>query len=89
MILLFPLLFIEIDPDILRFKSQPVLGIWSSLVVLNSIQRFYPVRIRSKLACFFLAYVPENPNMFSASAPSSETVSMCFALWDGQPVFFV
>ena len=61
----------EIDPDILMFKSQPVLDIWSSLVVLNSLQRFHPVRIGSKLACCFLAYVPENPNMFSASAPSS------------------
>jgi len=40
----------EIDPDILRFKSQPVLGLWSSLVVLNSLQRFHPVRIGSKLA---------------------------------------
>ena len=61
----------EIDPDILRFKSQPVLDIWSSLVVFDSRQRFHPVSIGSKLACFFLAYVPENPNMFSASAPSS------------------
>jgi len=81
----FASLSMQIDPDILRFKSQPVLDIWSSLVVLNSLQRFHPVRIGSKLTCFFLAYVPQNPNMFSASAPSS-IMSLLSRFWIQEPM---
>ena len=65
----FSTLFVEIEPDILRFTNQPVLGILSSLMAFNSIQRFHPVRIGAKLACCFLAYAPVNPNMFSANDP--------------------
>ena len=61
----------EIEPDILRFTSQPFLGVLSLLMALHSVQRFQPVRIGAKLACCFLAYAPVNPNMFSASDPSS------------------
>ena len=81
----FSSLFIEIEPDILRFKSQLILGILSSLMVLNSIQRFHPVRIGSKIAFFFLAYVPVIPNMFSASDPSS-IISLLSRFWIQDPM---
>ena len=67
----FSTLFVDMEPDILSFKIQPVLGILSSIVELNSTQRFHPVRIGARLACFFRAYVPVNPNMFSANDPNS------------------
>jgi len=78
-----PLLF-EIEPDILRFTSQPSLGIFSVLVVLNSVQRFHPARIGARLACCFLAYVPVKPNMFSVSYPSS-IMSLLLRLWIQDP----
>ena len=71
LILLFPLCLLKRTPAILRFKIQPVLGILSSVMVLNSNQRLHPVRIGAKLACFFRAYAPANPNVFSANDPSS------------------
>jgi len=54
----FSTVLVEMEPAILRFVSQPSWGIFSVLVVLNSIQRFNPVRIGARLACCFLAYVP-------------------------------
>jgi len=79
-------LLIEIEPDILRFTSQPSLGISSVLVVLNSVQRFHPARIGARLACCFLAYVPVKPNMFSVSDRSS-IMSPLSRLWIQDPTF--
>jgi len=54
--------------------------------VLNSIQRFHPVRIGARLACCFLAYVPANPNIFSVSDPSN-IMSLLSRLWIQAPTF--
>jgi len=55
-------------------------------VVLNSVQRFHPVRIGARLACCFLAYARVKPNMFSASEPSS-IISLLSRLWIQDPTF--
>ena len=82
----FSALFVEIEPDTLRFTSQSFLGILSLLMALNSVQRFQPVRIGAKLACCFLVYAPVNPNMFSTSDPIS-IVSLLSRLWIQDPMF--
>jgi len=82
----FPTMLVKMEPAILRFVSQQCWGIFSVLVVLNSIQRFHPVRIMARLACCFLAYVPANPNMFSVSDPSN-IKSLLSRLWIQEPMF--
>ena len=82
----FSTLFIDIAPDILRFKIQPALGILSSVVELNSTHRFHPVRIRARLACFLRAYVPVNPNTISANDPNS-IISLLSKLCIQDPMF--
>ena len=54
--------------------------------MLNSVQRFHPVRIGARLACCFLAYVSVKPNMFSVSDPSS-IISLLSRLWIQDPTF--
>ena len=82
----FSTVLVEMEPAILRFVSQPSWGICSVLVVLNSIQRFHPVRIGARLACCFLAYVPAKPNMFAVSDHSNIT-SLLSRLWIQVPTF--
>ena len=86
LILLFPLCLLKWTPAILRFKIQPVLSILSSIVKLNSTHRFHPVRIGARLACFFRAYVPVNPNMFSANDPNS-IISLLSKFCIQDPIF--
>jgi len=62
---------VEMEPALLRFMSQLAGSLLSVFVVLNSIQRFYLVRIGARRACCFLAYDPTNPNMFSVNDPTS------------------
>jgi len=76
----FSTVLVETEPAILRLTSQPSLGIFSVLAVLNSVQRFHPVRIGARLACCFLAYVPVKPNMFSVSDPNN-IISLLSRLW--------
>ena len=80
----FSTVLVETEPAILRLTSQPSLGIFSVLVVLNSVQRFHPVWIGARLACCFLAYVPVKPNMFSVSDPSN-IMSFLSRLWIHEP----
>jgi len=75
---------VETEPAILRLTSQLSLCTFSVLAVLNSIQRFHPTRIRVRLACCFLAYVPVKPNMFSVSEPNS-IISLLSRLWIQEP----
>ena len=67
----FPTLFITMEPDINRFKNQPIFGVLVSILECISTHLFHPVKIRAKLACFCRAYVPAKPNMFSAIDPSN------------------
>ena len=64
-------LLVDMEPEILRFRIKPVLGIKLSIVECNSTQRFHSMRIGARLACFCRAYDPVNPNMFSAIDPNS------------------
>jgi len=82
----FSTVFVEMDPAILRFASHPSLCIFSVFVVLNSVQRFHPVRIGVRLACYFLAFVPVKPNMFSVSDPNN-MMSLLSRLWIKEPTF--
>ena len=80
----FSTVLVETEPAILRLTSQPSLGVFSVLVLLNSVQRFHPVRIGARLACCFLAYDPVKPNMFSVSDPSN-IMSLLSRLWIHEP----
>ena len=82
----FSTVLVEMEPAIQRFMSQLAGGLLSVFVVLNSIQRFHPVRIGPRLACCFLAYIPANPNMFSVSEPSN-IISLLSRLWIQEPTF--
>jgi len=75
---------VETEPAILMLTSQPSLVVFLVLVVLNSVQRFHPVRIGARLACCFLAYDLVKPNMFSVSEPSN-IMSLLGRLWIHEP----
>jgi len=74
------------EPALLRFMSQLAGSLLSVFVVLNSIQCFHPVRIGAKRACFFLACVPANPNVFSVNEQSN-IMSLLSRLWIQEPTF--